>query len=1120
MNLFDMKTVIISYIISNSICAFVVTVLWIQNRRRFAGIGFWLADFVLQFIALILVVTRGVLPDLVSMTLSNSLIVGGTALLYEGLGRFVGKRSSQTHNIILFVVFVLSHAWFVIHPDLGMRNIIFSLGLLMICSQCAWLMLRRVDADVRSLTCGAGSLFALYCLVSIVRIVVVLKMPPGQNFFKGNLYDTSLVMLYQMLFIMLTFNLFLMVNRRLILSLELDIATRKQTESALRLSDEKFQKAFHSSPDSIIITQVSDGRIIEVNESFSRITGYSREEALGNSTITLELWANSKERESFVGALQERSSVWGVEYNYRSKYGKVLTGIMSAEIIRLGDVPHILSTIQDITERKQTEKALRESDERYQAFLSQSFEAIYRTEFDHPIDTTLPVETQIDMIYENAYMAECNQALADMYGLPSVDAMIGMRLIAAHGGKDNPLNRAAFRKFIEDGYKSVNDETVELDSFGNAVWFLSNTIGIIEEGYLIRMWGTSINITERKMAEIGLRDSEQRYQLIFDTMARGIVYQNADGYIFSANPAAERILGLTLDQMQGRTSLDPRWHAIHEDGTSFPGETHPSMVALQTGVPISGVVMGVFNPQFDEYRWISIDAVPQFRTGETVPYQVYATFDDITEQKQTDAAFQIRLKLFEISSSRSLEELMQKALDEICPVVNSPIGFYHFVETDQKTLSLQTWSTRTLNEFCKAEGSGLHYPIDQAGVWTDCIVEQKPVIHNDYPALPHRKGLPPGHANVIRELVVPILRNGCVVAILGVGNKPSIYTEKDARFVEYVADVIWEIVEHKRVEEKLRQLSRAVEQSPASIVITDTSGRIEYVNPRFTEVTGYSAEEAIGENPRILKTELTPQSTHRDLWKTVTAGRNWQGEFVNCKKNGELYYELASISPILDAQGSITHYVAVKENISERKESQLQLRAMNDQLTQQVRENLKLQEVLREQAIRDPLTHLYNRRYLDETIGRDLARAEREKYPVSFMMIDIDHFKGFNDTYGHTAGDKVLVALADLLRTHIRQGDIACRYGGEEFLIIMSEVGEMDAKRRAEEVCRGFSGLHTSYSGIELSATISIGIAFYPSHGSDAQSVIKIADAALYKAKQTGRNCTYLWGEDYESISL
>jgi PAS domain S-box-containing protein len=145
------------------------------------------------------------------------------------------------------------------------------------------------------------------------------------------------------------------------------------------------------------------------------------------------------------------------------------------------------------------------------------------------------------------------------------------------------------------------------------------------------------NITEQVQAADALGESEEKYRVLFETMAQGVVYQDADGKITSANPAAERILGLTLDQMQGRSSIDPRWRAIHEDGSDFPGETHPAMVALRTGQAVRDVVMGVFHPQEGKHRWININAVPQFKPGADKPYQVYATFNDITGRVQAEA---------------------------------------------------------------------------------------------------------------------------------------------------------------------------------------------------------------------------------------------------------------------------------------------------------------------------------------------------------------------------------------------------------------------------------------------------------------------------------------------------
>ncbi len=175
------------------------------------------------------------------------------------------------------------------------------------------------------------------------------------------------------------------------------------------------------------------------------------------------------------------------------------------------------------------------------------------------------------------------------------------------------------------------------------------------------------------------------------------------------------------------------------------------------------------------------------------------------------------------------------------------------MEADQKTLSLQQWSTRTLKEFCRTAGKGLHYPLEQAGVWADCARQKKPIIHNDYASLKHKQGMPEGHAKVIRELVVPVVREDQVVAILGVGNKPVDYTEKDVEMVSYLADVAWEIVARKRTEEA-RQASEKryrmlFESAPDGILILDAdTGMVLDVNPFLSQLLGYSHETFLGKH--------------------------------------------------------------------------------------------------------------------------------------------------------------------------------------------------------------------------------------------------------------------------------
>jgi len=215
---------------------------------------------------------------------------------------------------------------------------------------------------------------------------------------------------------------------------------------------------------------------------------------------------------------------------------------------------------------------------------------------------------------------------------------------------------------------------------------------------------------------------------------------------------------------------------------------------------------------------------------------------DITERRRLVRILKTRNSILELSYHCSLDELLQKTLDEVEILSKSKISFFHFVEEDQVTLSLQTWSTNTLLKMCKAEGKGQHYPIDQAGVWVDCIAARSAVIHNDYLSLPHRKGLPVGHAPVIRELVVPIFRNNKIVAILGVGNKESNYDQTDVQSISEVADIVWDIAERKKGEEALR-ISNEFNQSllqtiPFGMDIVDEFGNILYLSEKIKQHFG------------------------------------------------------------------------------------------------------------------------------------------------------------------------------------------------------------------------------------------------------------------------------------------
>jgi diguanylate cyclase (GGDEF)-like protein/PAS domain S-box-containing protein len=310
----------------------------------------------------------------------------------------------------------------------------------------------------------------------------------------------------------------------------------------------------------------------------------------------------------------------------------------------------------------------------------------------------------------------------------------------------------------------------------------------------------------------------------------------------------------------------------------------------------------------------------------------------------------------------------------------------------------------------------------------------------------------------------------------------------------------------KEIESTLQLQSFALNAAANAIVITNVGGSIEWVNPAFTRLTGYTPEEVLGANPRILKSSRTTSEQYADLWRTILDGKVWHGELVNRRKDESEYIEEMTISPMLGDDGHISHFIAIKQDITQRRQAEEALIKAHQRLKIQFAEINALKEKLREQAIRDPLTGLFNRRYLQETLKRELSRARRDQVPVSIVMMDIDYFKQVNDSYGHAAGDSMLQDLGEMLRALTREGDVACRFGGEEFIAVMPGAPLSVGVERAELIRREFEFLKVKVADFKLHPTLSLGVAAFPEHASTVDELLAAADRALYLSKQNGRN--------------
>lgn len=297
---------------------------------------------------------------------------------------------------------------------------------------------------------------------------------------------------------------------------------------------------------------------------------------------------------------------------------------------------------------------------------------------------------------------------------------------------------------------------------------------------------------------------------------------------------------------------------------------------------------------------------------------------------------------------------------------------------------------------------------------------------------------------------------------------------------------------------KLRKLSMAVESSPNVVFITNRNGEIEYVNPRFTDITGYTPEDVQGKTPRILKSGDRNDTDYESLWLQILDGKSWSGEFKNHRKNGEAYWARQSIAPIRDNNGEITHFVAIQEDITEER---------------------RVHEENRYFAIHDMLTGLINRMEFERRLARVVSTAKQSASHHALCFVDLDQFKIINDTCGHVAGDELLRQLATQLKSSLRQRDTLARIGGDEFALLMEHCDLEQAQKVVNNIHRIIDEFVFCWEEHNFTIGSSIGLTAIDEYTPGAIEVLKQADTACYMAKERGRNRVHIYRQDDESVA-
>ena len=550
-----------------------------------------------------------------------------------------------------------------------------------------------------------------------------------------------------------------------------------------------------------------------------------------------------------------------------------------------------------------------------------------------------------------------------------------------------------------------------------------------------------------------LQDSESLFRSLFDNMAQGVVYQDPAGRITDANRSAQSILGVDLRRMRRRDATDPRWQTVHEDGSPFPGEAHPGMQALQTGAPQTNVIMGFHNPHLDEQRWLLVNAFPEFEPESGRPLRVFSTFDDITALKAARD---------EVQRQR---DWAQRYLDVAGVIL----------------LVLDRHGRVVLINRCGLEALGREREEVEGRDWFAQFV---PADHRDQ------------NRGVFDDLIA-----GRLEPPEGSYEGPVCAADGTWRWVAWANTVVRDagggiqqvlssgndVTERRQAEAGLLLRNRALEATVNGILITDArspDNRITYVNPAFERITGYTADEVIGRNPSFLQGDDREQAAITKIGTAVQEHRPTAVLLRNYRKDGSLFWNELHIAPVQDEHGGVTHYVGVINDLTEHK---------------------RYEEQLEHQSTHDDLTGLPNRNLLSDRLAQAIAYGQRSEHWVGTLVIDLDRFKLINDSLGHDYGDQVLCQIAERLEALIAPGDTIARQGGDEFVVVLSELGNPhDAEAFGERALAAITR-PVSLAGREVQVDASIGASLSPRDGIDPATLLRNADAAMYRAKETGR---------------
>ncbi len=923
------------------------------------------------------------------------------------------------------------------------------------------------------------------------------------------------------------------------------------------MSEDFYSRVFHDSSGLMTINEYGTGRFIDFNQRFSEVTGYSREELLGKSTLDIQIWADLEERQAFYTALDAEGRISEMECRYRLKDGHIYDYLISASIIEFGQLRAILFVGKDITEQKKMAAALRRSEEKFALAFSFSPDAMVITRLD------------------DGKLIETNQITAEMFGYEQ-NVVLGKTMHELSIWADESQREILKQRLLSDGH--VRNMATQMRRRDGSLIEVNLSASLVEldgENCLIT---TIRDVTEIRQAHADLIASEQKFSSAFhgstDVM---VIIRPGSGLILDVNKRFTELTGHRREDVIDKSTVDIHAWAYSEERdefyrllnqqgfvqdmpshlVSFDGVIHDYKVSANiisiAGEPAVNVVCRDCSDQKRAEREL-------MRSEEKFKRAFQSSPDSITISRFTDGKVvdinEGGVRLFGYSRDYAIgrniidhdiwvepkdrdrmkdriardghlvnfHTQMKNQQGDVLDVMLSaePIildGESHMVVTTRDVSELKQ-TERALRDSEEKFSKAFHSNRDSITITvlkTGMIIDVNRGTERifGYPAeeIIGKTSLemgfwvdPDDRTQLVRELQV----RGFVIdmeARMRRANGEILDASVTGDVIELdnqecLVITVRDITEIKRAEQELT-LAATTFNSQDAIVITDSEANILRVNPAYERITGYSAEEMIGKNPRMLKSGLHPPEFYQQMWQELLETGNWQGEIWDKRKNGEIYPQWETITGVKNEADEITHYVGILQDITERKQAESQIERL---------------------AFYDALTDLPNRRLLLDRLEHELHAVIRRNECGALLFIDLDNFKTINDSLGHPVGDALLVKVANRLKQALRDCDTPARHGGDEFVVLLSDLGS-DLGTATEStmtvVNKIQSELSQPYSlqGYQHQLTLSIGVAMFPHDSDNRDDLLKYADTAMYRAKEAGRNTVFFYHPDMQYIA-